>query len=417
MEKFIAVAAWLVFVWYVLKFGILLYFGIATPATTTLFYITLCISAILFIDVLSNRFKASINPNFKVLIVTTCLTLFCGEYALRYIFKKNLVYSEQLGAPYFSFYSYIYDWCDIKTYLFGQTNYWYLKNEPNSMEKTGIGSRHWEHKYNSQGFREGEKPPFPDDTAHLVIGLGDSFTEGTGTHGDSTWLRFFERNMNAKSNCKVRTFNAGAKGSDVFFEYLVLEKLLEEYHPNTVVLCVNSSDIDDIIIKGGRNRFKPGGKLQFNSPPTWERLYAVSFIFRAIMHSSHNLDWTMLTFKEKAQRGKEALDSISFCIKQFDKLAKQKNFNLVVVFHPREQEIISGDFALDSLAEKLAADKSLRIVNLKTEFVRSGAISKQNSSAYYWKTDLHHNTEGYKAMGDAIAGYVLSEKIMCAGEE
>lgn len=391
----------------------LLYFGCASFITTILVYTLLYIVAVKLIDVLNSYYMPGINPNVKILLATTTICLLCGEYALRFVFKKNLVYSEKNAAPYLSYYTYIYDWNDIKNYFEGKTNYWYLISKPNSVDVTCIEKRRWEHKYNSQGFREGEKPPQQDDTDHLVMGIGDSFTEGVGTHCDSTWLRFFEREINTRSNCKIRTFNAGAKGSDVFFEYLLLEKLLQQYHPNTVVLCINSTDIDDIIIKGGCNRFKKGGKLQFNSPPPWERLYAVSFIVRAIVHTVGSYDWTLLNLDEREVKTKEAVDSIGFMVHRFQQLAKEKNFHLVVAFHPRENEIVTNNFPLDSLAEKLALDTTLNVVNLKQRFAETGLITKNNASGYYWKYDLHHNAAGYKIMGDLIAEYMRSRGVLC----
>lgn len=90
-----------------------------------------------------------------------------------------------------------------------------------------------------------------------------------------------------------------------------------------------------------------------------------------------------------------------------------ENFNLVVAFHPRENEVIEDNFPLDSLADKLAMDISLNVVGLNRRFAQTGLITKNNSAGFYWKTDLHHNAEGYKIMGDLIADFIRTQELVC----
>lgn len=394
----------------------LLFYGLAHPLTTTIFYVWLTILFLLAEYVVANTTRYNNSLNVRVFIVTASISLLAGDLILRYGLKIHLVYSEKFGKEYVSPYTYMSDWNSIKRYWFDKSDYWHLVEKPNAVDSFTVDKRGFQIIHNSLGFRDAEVQSHPDDPQHLVIGLGDSFAEGIGADGDSTWIRSMARYLNTDTNRHVRTFNAGIAGSDVFFEYVVLEKLLEQYKPNTVVLGINSSDIDDIIIKGGRNRFKPGGGLQFNSPPWWEPLYASSFIFRAAIHGTRNYDWTLLTFKQKAIKQKEALDSIETSVYRFSKLAKQKGFNLVVVFHPREEEILSGNFPYDSLTAKLALDTTLHIINMQQEFTRTGLITKQNSANYYWKTDLHHNAAGYNVMGSIIATYIRNNGLLCKNQ-
>ncbi|HRG87396.1 MAG TPA: SGNH/GDSL hydrolase family protein [Chitinophagales bacterium] len=395
----------------------LLYFGCASFKTTILVYVILLGGAIALVDLLNHRLGFSVNPNIKVLILSTGICLLCGEYALRFVFKKHLTYTELNDKPYISSYTLVYDWGSIRQYLIGNKNYWYLTNQPGSVWIASIDGHTFTHRQNALGFREEEKQPQSDDPQHLIIGIGDSFAEGIGATGDSTWLQLMADNLNTDSACHVRTYNAGISGSDVYFEYLVLDSLLQTYQPNTVVLGINTSDIHDIVIKGGRNRFKPGGKLKYNSPPWWEPLYAVSFLFRAVVHGSTKLHWTLLTVEEEAVKNKQAIDSIETAIYRFNSLVKQHRAKLLVVLHPREHEVVSGNFPFDILAGKLAADTSLHVINMQKEFARTGLITKQNSSDYFWKNDLHHNADGYRVMGTIIAGYIREKGLVCSAHK
>ncbi len=387
-----------------------MYFGRAGFYTTIVFYILIALAVAALLFFFSRILKRAVSSNLIMLLVTVWLSLVAGEVVLRFVIKKNLVYSERMGGHYNSYYSYFDSWKTIVKYIYKKPNFWYLHGIPNSKKARPVEGHSFVHTYNSLGLRDKETQPAADDTANLIIGIGDSFTEGIGTPQDSTWLKFLERGLIAEGKTNTRTLNAGASGSDVFFEYLLLEKLLKQYRPHTVILAVNTSDIDDIVIRGGSERFKPDGRIQFRKPPVWEPLYATSFIFRAIMHTTADLHWTLLTNTEVAIKQREALDSIELCVHRFNRLAKQKGFKLVTVFHPREKEIKSGAFPLNALAAKLSVDTSLHIINLKNEFIQSGTITPQNTGNYYWPVDLHHNTAGYKVWGELMVKHVMQNE-------
>ncbi len=391
----------------------LLYFGCSTFITTILVYTLLCIAFITLINILNNRLGLAINPNVKILIISTTLFLLCGEFTLRFVVKKRLTYKEHTRGMYISNNTYVYDWLGIMQYAKGSKNYWYLTRRPYSRQTATIDGHVFYSQHNSLGFREEEKQPQSNDPQHLIIGIGDSFAEGIGATSDSTWLQLMADNLNTDTACCVRTYNAGVSGSDVYFEYLVLDSLLQKYHPNTVVLGINTSDIHDIVIKGGRNRFKPGGKLKYNSPPWWEPLYAVSYLFRAAVHGSKKLHWSLLTFEEEAVKSKQAIDSIETTVHRFNLLVKQHHAKLVVALHPRGEEVVSGKFPFDTLAARLEADTGLYVINLQKEFARTGLITPKNVSDFYWKTDLHHNADGYRIMGTIIAGYIREKGLVC----
>lgn len=387
---------------YALNTGIRLYFGIATLHTTIVLYALLLLLCLAIIAVTERLVKHKLT-NVKLITVSILLSLFAGEVVLKYVLKKNLTYSEKLGGGYYSTYSYINTNDGIMDYLLWRKGFWYLHGKPGTKHISSIEGHKFSNSFNSQGLRDAEWTPPLNDTTHVIMGIGDSFTEGVGTAQDSTWLKFLEIKLNTHGGKRVKTINAGASGSDVFFEYVLLRKLLKTYHPNTVILAINSSDIDDVVIRGGNERFLPGGRLQFRQPPKWEKIYAASYIFRAAIHGTQNLDWMLLPQSERPGRTSVAIDAIESCIMQFSELAKAEGFKLMVVFHPREAEIKSGIFAYDTLATSLQADSTLTVVNLKDGFMKSGTITPANSSAYYWPVDLHHNAKGYKAFADVLA--------------
>lgn len=84
-----------------------------------------------------------------------------------------------------------------------------------------------------------------------ILGLGDSFTAGDGTHKDSTWLNFFERKLNDTS---FYFMNGGIIGSDPVFMAYNLKNTFSQFRPHHVIVCFNDTDISDIILRGGFER-------------------------------------------------------------------------------------------------------------------------------------------------------------------
>lgn len=168
------------------RHGLLLYFGVATVRTTIVFYVSVLVIVYLLIRLLQYFLKARLSDNVKLLLTTLWLSLFISDLALRFVFKQNLTYSEKVAGHYASYYSYVDDWASLKKYLSGKENYWYLTNRSDSSMVYTVEGHKFMHRFNSLGLRDTELSPSPDDSLNLIIGSGDSFTEGVGTDQDST---------------------------------------------------------------------------------------------------------------------------------------------------------------------------------------------------------------------------------------
>ena len=182
------------------------------------------------------------------------------------------------------------------------------------------------------GLREVELNNYSNLQENLVIGLGDSFTEGKGAPLDSVWLKQMEHILEGRLS--IKTLNAGVNGSDPLFEYMLFKYKLSQYEPKLVIVAINGSDINDIITRGGFERFNDNFSLNYKEPEWWEYFYSFSFIVRNIVHEILNMDWQFLTDDEKEQEVINAQDAIFACIKKFYEYSVQKNFKLLVIFHP-----------------------------------------------------------------------------------
>jgi hypothetical protein len=121
---------------------------------------------------------------------------------------------------------------------------------------------------NSEGLADREHTPAKSVGEYRILALGDSLTEGDGAHADSTWLKFLERNLKKYPIQRNLTFmNAGVCGSDPFYSYVLLKDRLIRYKPDLVLLALNASDLNDLLIRGGMERFLPDGSVKYKNPP------------------------------------------------------------------------------------------------------------------------------------------------------
>lgn len=351
----------------------------------------------LFTETLLNLLNVSRDArnNIRLSLLTTIVLLFAMELFLRFGLGTYSNYLEQNGSgDYVSPYS-------------QNTQSWFHTYYPNSTFNLLRPEFSHSRKINSLGIPEREIQRKKAADEYRIVALGDSYTDGIGTSYESTWIKVFENALNRRvSNKKLTTINAGVSGSDVYFEYMLLREKLLSYHPDLVIVAVNANDIEDIITRGGMDRFASDGTLRTRKGPKWEWVYGVNYIFRHIIHDAFKLDWLFLAPGEVAREEQAAADKMKLALEHFARLEQNYNFKLVVVFHPLEGEIANGHYyppPYKNLIQEFKRSSRTHIIDLLDYYQSQQIITKGNTSELFWPIDRHHNTKGYAVMGQAIA--------------
>ena len=263
----------------------------------------------------------------------------------------------------------------------------------------------------SIGLTDGELPAAKRSGEYRIVALGDSFTEGVGTPADGTWVRVMQRALAARyPRIAVTTYNAGVSGSDPINEFVLLKEKLLPLRPDLVIVATNASDVNDTVMRGGRERFLPDGRVRYREGPAWEPVYAASYVARMVAHNVLGYNRVLIRHANMAEESASAVATLAATFDDFERLCRAEGIGLLVAMHPVLNEAASGayDPSFAQLARALRERPNINVVDVLGEFSRDGTITTQNAAEFYWKRDLHHNPRGYDALGNVIARRVIA---------
>ena len=183
------------------------------------------------------------------------------------------------------------------------------------------------HKMNKDGFRCTDFDTSKGKNEIRIAAIGDSYTEGVGAPQDSTWPGLLEEKLNKTDNgFKYSVINAGIIGSDPIFGFVLLRDKLLKYHPDIVIYTINLSDYLDLRTRGGMERFKPDGIIEYKKGPVWEWLFAISFSTRLVFQGLLHYDNLLQSPADKAATSRKAYRDLLRCSKDFELLGKKYHF-------------------------------------------------------------------------------------------
>jgi hypothetical protein len=276
---------------------------------------------------------------------------------------------------------------------------WYHTNKSNSSRIKKEKEWQYFNQYNEFGNREKSIDNFVNDTISIkVLCLGDSFTEGDGAPYDSSWVRLFERKINSKEKLRYKIYNAGACGSDVFYNYKILTNKLISLKPKIVIECINSTDINDVIWRGGNERFNSDGTVSGKSGPSWEFFYCYSHVFRAFMNVFCKYNENLISENNLLLNEKSAVSLIVSQLEQTAQFCLNHQIEYHLIIHPLPTELINGATQPIEFIQQL--NHRPYVTSLFTSF--SNYYKKNDLLKEYWIVNKHFNSKGYLTMGNII---------------
>lgn len=260
---------------------------------------------------------------------------------------------------------------------------------------------------NNEGLCDKDFVVAKNDSLRRILVLGDSYTEGIGVAEDKTWVKQLEKKLNAAGQ-KYEVLNAGISGSDPFFELYLLKNKLLTYKPDMVLLALNPTDVDDIVIRGGVERFKSGNEVVYNDAPLWEPFYACSYILRAVLHQGLGYEKNLMQRHSYEQSKKNALQLLTDLSLQFDELSLKENFSYYWVFHPDFYSVQKGSYEmLGSIIDEMKR-KPMNYIDVLPEFLKEKK-NDETLNDLFWPVDKHYTEKGQELMSEAVFNVFKNE--------
>jgi lysophospholipase L1-like esterase len=351
--------------------------------------------------------SAATRARVRLLAGTTFLMLFAVEAALRYGTLRWATYTERNGGVYGS--------------LFEGEPTWFHTFQPDTTVRNQKAEFLHVRTINSLGFPDREFTTAKTHDEYRMLALGDSFTEGVGTSAETTWVKVAEARLAERYPARrITSLNAGVSGSDPYFEYMLLKEKLQAFHPDLVIVAINSSDLNEAIARGGSERFRPDGTVAYSTRPGWDRLYGLSYIWRAIVHEVLGYNTLFVKSHDAPARNREAARLIALALDSIRDFCRDHGINLLVVSHPQQGDVELGRYGwseYDDLMRRLERDPDLQFVDLLKYYTQHGLMTKEMASELYWPLDYHHKTKGYRIMGEAIAANIVERGFVQPGPE
>lgn len=355
------------------------------------------------IIVWTRRTTPHLRTNMRLLIGITTLLLVAVELFLRFGLATYASYPELMGEPRY-----------YPPYHLPQAT-WFLVHQPGQELVVNTPEFTYTRRINSLGLAEREVDTAVAVNEFKIVALGDSFTEGFGAGYDSSWVRVMERQLaDHFPDRRITAVNAGISGSDVWFEYVLLHERLVMLQPDLVIVDLNSTDVNDVIMRGGEERFRPDGTMvPAKRAPWWVGLYGISYITRHIVHDV--LAFNLFLMKEDVMvlEQQRAGRSIVAGIEAFRQLAEARGFQLVIVFHPGQWELAMREYGeIHPVVETLKSSVDVAVIDLLEYYRARDLLMPDSLAKFFWSIDTHHNAAGYDVMGKAIASEIVRMRLV-----
>ncbi len=214
--------------------------------------------------------------------------------------------------------------------------------------------------------------------------------------------------MKSRLDTTIEVWNAGISGADPFYEYRLFKDKLLKYQPDLAVLVLNSTDIHEVTVRGGFERFMPDTTVRYNPEPWFVPLYAHSILVRRLVHDCFHYNISLSKSADAEKEAKVANGKLFEVIDSFRTVCNEKNIQLLFVSHAFGGEL-AGNLPYEMLPMMgYCRTNKIPFVDTRQKFIDYG-IDSSNWQNIQWPIDGHYNNRGYNYLAKSISTEVLQK--------
>lgn len=257
------------------------------------------------------------------------------------------------------------------------------------------------YRINALGFRGPETTREKPEGTLRVVGLGDSFTFGTGVRADETFLAVLE-DMAQGGPRPVEVLNLGAMGYDTRHEVELLESVGVGLDPDVVVICLFLNDAGGGGLHGQRQQSASLlGRLR-RSSHLLHRLAGVEGPADA------GLDGALSAYRAAFATGSEGRRRVRSSLQHAVGLSERHGFDLALVIFPVLVDLASYPLA-DVHDGILAMGDKLGIATLDLAPAFAGHAGPE---LWIHPGNSHPNEIAHRIAGEALAEWLKAEGLL-----
>jgi lysophospholipase L1-like esterase len=257
------------------------------------------------------------------------------------------------------------------------------------------------YKINSLGFRGNETTVEKPANTVRIVGIGDSFTFGSGVRNDDTFLSVLESNVTGtRDNTRVEVLNLGVGGYNTVHELGLLYHTGVKYQPDIVVLCFFLNDTN---AGGTAQAFGP--RLQEDQLPFWRRHSRLADILASRLERQQAARKLVNNYNESYQPDAAGWVRSRKALRQARTLAEQHDFKLVLVIFPVLWNLSDSYPFLDihQTISEFASSIDIPVLDLLPEF-----NGFNGPELWAHPNNQHPNAKGHAIAGNALAGFLAT---------
>ena len=313
-------------------------------------------------------------------------------------------YSESIGQKYSSYYDKV-------------ERSWYLVHTPNDTTTLANSDFHYPYSTNKYGIRERDFEKDKSDTALRIFVTGDSFAEGQGAPFDSTWPHLLARKL-VGDGMHAEVINTGVAGSDPLYNYVLHRDILKGYKSDYLIVCINSSDFIDYLMRGGFERFYKDGTTHFRKGPWYHPIYRRSYFARAVIEKACGFPFrgVFSTEQDLFANTDSAIACYNVVVDSFVNLVRPDSTKIIVLLYSTPSDVrfktpettkFREEFI--SLQQQLTA-RNIPCINLWDDI--AGELAGKNYLEYSYRNDWHFNPYGYDLMARLVEKKLIEENLI-----
>jgi len=281
--------------------------------------------------------------------------------------------------------------------------------------KVHTGEFDIDYSYNNMGFRDVDHSLEKPAGVFRILGLGDSFTEGSGVDLQHTYLYRLEEMLNRREGVhpKVEIIKAGIGGYSAEPERLLLQHYGVRFQPDLILVAFLPNDIWDASAGVSYRAITDDGFLLSDEArqlgPVGKWLYLHSHCCRILLARYVNYkirQRTSMVWEEVGysnRHSEAAWKKIEVEYSRMSALARQMNAGIVFVHIPqqfepvkREGGLVRRTFPGRKLYEwcQSNSQKCIDVMPAMNDALLKGPL--------YYKHDGHCNAEGYRVIAEAL---------------